>query len=118
MAASLTLQLQYAYTSGSDILNQVSQRVVSAPASDARIDVNVASSTGDATLDTTLVPSIGYVVIVNNDATDSILLGSNGTLYDTKIKAGGFYAGFWNSAAIHYKSSANTPRLRVLVWSA
>ena len=118
MAASLTLQLQYGYTNGDDIQQQVTQRITSAPASSARIDVNIPTTTGDATLDTTLVASIGYVVIINLDATDAVVIGSNGALYDTKIKAGGFYAGFWNSAAIHYKSSANTPRLRVLVWSA
>lgn len=51
------------------------------------------------------------VVIFNLDPTNSVLVGSDGTLYPIAIPPLGWLDCFWNAAAIHAKGSAGTPEI-------
>lgn len=52
------------------------------------------------------VSSIGYVALKNLDTTNSILIGSDGTLYPFILRANGGWAIVeWNAAAIHAKAN-------------
>lgn len=52
------------------------------------------------------VSSIGYVALKNLDATNSIQVGSDGTLYPILLRANGGWAIMeWNAAAIHAKAN-------------
>jgi hypothetical protein len=52
------------------------------------------------------VSSIGYVALKNLDATNSIIIGSDGTLYPIILRANGGWAIVdWNAAAIHAKAN-------------
>ena len=118
MAASLKISLQFGFTNGLDSQPSQNISISDAPAASARIDDIVGATTADATLGTTLVSTIGWVVLVNLDNTNSVLVGANGTDYPILISPGQAFAAKWNAAAIHYKASAGTPNVRALVWSA
>lgn len=52
------------------------------------------------------VSSIGYVALKNLDATNSIIVGSDGTLYPIILRPNGGWAIVeWNAAAIHAKAN-------------
>lgn len=52
------------------------------------------------------ISSIGYVFLKNLDATNSIQIGSDGTLYPILLRANGGWAIMeWNAAAIHAKAN-------------
>lgn len=71
--------------------------------------------TSDETLALGDISTIGLVAMKNLDATNYILLGSDGTNYPIKLKPGEPFFGRWNGAAIHAKSNTASCRLHSLI---
>lgn len=75
-------------------------------------------TTGDLTLGLGDISTIGFVMFRNLDATNSIVIGSDGTLFPIKVTAGRSSGPIeWNAAAIHAKASAGTPKLQARIFS-
>jgi hypothetical protein len=66
-------------------------------------------STTDYNFDKGNVVTIGRVFIRNLDATNSVIIGADGTNYPIKVKPLSFGDFEWNAAAVHGKSVAGTP---------
>lgn len=64
-----------------------------------------AIGTSDEVLPLGDVATIGYVMLKNLDATNYILVGSDGTLYPIRLKPGEVALMRWNEAAIHAKAN-------------
>jgi hypothetical protein len=72
---------------------------------------SIATSTSDLTLNKGNVGTIGYCVFHNQDATNNITIGSDGTLFNLMLKPTEWSVVRWNATAIHVKASTSTPLL-------
>ena len=72
---------------------------------------SIGLTTVDATLNKGNVGTYGYVYFKNQDATNNIQIGSDGTLFPLMLKPGEFSICRWNAAAIHAKAAVGTPIL-------
>src|ERR1043166_6864209 len=99
---SLKTVLTYSKNNASVARSISSQFVVSAsPLSQGVQNI----PTTDATLDLNAIGTIGYVYVRNLDATNYIIIGSDGSAYPLKLKAGEWAVFRWNAAAIHVKAN-------------
>lgn len=64
-----------------------------------------AIGTSDETLNLGDISTIGYCLFRNLDPTNYVSIGSDGTLYPIKLKAGEVAMVRWNAAAIHAKAN-------------
>ena len=74
----------------------------------------VTLSTSNTALSKGNISSIGYVFFKNLDATNNILIGSDGTTYPMMLKPGEYAFFRWNlaGALLQAKASAGTPVLQ------
>jgi hypothetical protein len=72
---------------------------------------SIGLTTGDTTLIKGNITTYGYVYFKNQDATNNIQIGSDGTLFPLMLKPGEFGVVRWNAAAIHAKATVGTPIL-------
>jgi hypothetical protein len=72
---------------------------------------SIGLTTGDTTLNKGNIGTYGYVYFKNQDATNNIQIGSDGTLFPLLLKPTEFAVVRWNAAAIHAKASVGTPIL-------
>lgn len=75
----------------------------------------ISLATTDETLALGDVATIGYCLFHNLDATNYISIGSDGTLYPLKLKAGEWAIARWNAAAIHAKSNSSACNFEYVV---
>lgn len=75
----------------------------------------ISVGTGDESLALGDISTIGWVYARNLDATNYILLSADGTLYNIKMKAGEFFLGRWNGAAIHAKANTGACNMKYLI---
>jgi hypothetical protein len=72
-------------------------------------------STTDATLSKGNIGTIGRFYFKNLDITNTIQISDDGSVYALALKPGEDAKGRWNTAAIHAKASAGTPKLYYLL---
>jgi hypothetical protein len=75
----------------------------------------VTLSTTDATLSKGNIVTIGRFYFKNIDPTNTILISDDGVVYALSLKPGEDAKGRWNTAAVHAKASAGTPKLYYLL---
>jgi hypothetical protein len=75
----------------------------------------VTLSTTDATLSKGNIVTIGRFYFKNLDPTNTILISDDGVVYALSLKPGEDAKGRWNTAAVHAKASAGTPKLYYLL---
>ena len=71
--------------------------------------------TTDETLDLGDIGTIGVVVLTNQDATNYILIGPDGSSYPIRLKPGEGFPFRWNGAAIHAKANSAPCDLEQLI---
>jgi hypothetical protein len=76
---------------------------------------SIATSITDSTLNKGNVATIGYCVFHNQDTTNNVTIGSDGTLFNLMLKPAEWSVVRWNAAAIHVKAAASTPILEYWV---
>lgn len=74
-----------------------------------------AVTTSDTVLPLGDVGTVGYLMIRNLDATNFVTLGTDGTNYGLKLKAGEFMLVRWNAAAIHAKADTATCEVELTI---
>lgn len=94
----------------------VSKSANVSPEDTAIIEQIVAIDTSDTVIDLGAVAAPGWVMLVNQDPTNFVIVGSDGTLYPIKIGPGQS-AGpmLWNEAAVHAKADTAACNLAVLI---
>lgn len=75
----------------------------------------ISVGTSDESLALGDISTIGWVYFRNLDATNFISIGSDGTLYPIKLKAGEFALMRWNAAAIHVKANTGACNFKYLL---
>lgn len=106
MASELQLQGSGSFSKGGASFSVNFATSLFDVAGSAGIQQSVAIGITDESLVLGDVSSIGYVFLKNLDTTNSIQIGSDGTLYPVILRApGGWAIMEWNAAAIHAKAS-------------
>lgn len=75
----------------------------------------ISVGTSDESLALGDISTIGWVYFKNLDPTNYISVGSDGTLYPIKLKAGEFALMRWNAAAIHAKANTGACNFEYLL---
>lgn len=75
----------------------------------------ISVGTSDESLALGDISTIGWVYFKNLDGTNYISIGSDGTLYPIKLKAGEFALMRWNAAAIHAKANTGACNFEYLL---
>jgi hypothetical protein len=70
---------------------------------------NMPLSTGDLNVSKGNIGTIGFFLFRNKDVTNTIQIGSDGTLFPLQLLPGEVAIGRWNAAAVHAKAVAGTP---------
>ncbi len=71
----------------------------------------ISVGTGDESLALGDVATPGWLFVWNHDATNYITMGSDGSVYPIKLKAGEWGLFRWNGAAIHAKANTAACKL-------
>jgi hypothetical protein len=72
---------------------------------------SIGLSTADLTLNKGNIGTYGYIYFRNQDNTNNVQIGSDGTLFGQMLKPGEAAVVRWNAAAVHAKSVAGAPIL-------
>lgn len=115
MAAELRITLPtISYLKGAITINvvpPVNPLLVDVAGENSMNDV-VTLSTSNLSLSKGNITTIGYVFLKNLDATNLVLIGSDGTTYPYQLKAGEYAFFRWNLTAVQVKAGAGTPILQ------
>lgn len=117
MAGELRFQGSIDFAKGGAAIAKAFQAAVFDVAGASYIQNSIAVGTSDETLALGDVSTIGWVYMKNNDATNYITAGGDGTLYNLKLKPGEPFFGRWNGAAIHVKANTAPCNFEYLVIS-
>lgn len=105
MANELQVAGSISFSKSSASLSKVFSNTYFTVSGTAGISNVISVGTGDESLALGDISTIGWVFFRNLDATNYISIGSDGTLYPIKLKAGEFALMRWNAAAIHAKAN-------------
>lgn len=113
-ANEATVQVQFVFAkNGARIERQLSDQItVTGAAMQAGV---ISVGTSDETVAKGDVGTIGVVYVHNMDATNYISVGSDGTNYPLKIKAGEVQVFRWNATDIHVKANTAACRLEFIL---
>lgn len=75
----------------------------------------ISVGTSDESLALGDISTIGWIYLKNMDSTNYISVGSDGTLYPIKLKAGEFCLCRWNAAAIHAKANTGACNMEYIL---
>jgi hypothetical protein len=105
MANEVTVSGSLVFTANGQNLSLVAGGVAYSP-TEVEAAAGIATvGTSDETLALGDISAPGWVIIKNLDATNFVLLGSDGTSYPIKILPGQTVGPvFWNAAAVHVKA--------------
>lgn len=118
MAHSLASTFSVALTTTNGAARSLSLSKTTVPTGGDYVSGTVATSTSDGTIALGAVGTPGTVNVINRDATNSIDIGSDGTLYPIRLAPGVGASIPWNAAAVHHKSTAATPVLEYFITEA
>lgn len=105
MASELQVQGQLSFSKSGAALSRVFPSTYFDVSGTAGVANIISVGTSDESLALGDISTIGWVYFKNLDATNYISVGSDGTLYPIKLKAGEFALMRWNAAAIHVKAN-------------
>lgn len=115
MANELQISLNgsYAKNGATDLFNAAAQVTVTSN----YISSGIASvGTVDETISLGDVSTVGFIFLKNLDDTNFVEIGSDGSSYPLKLKAGEALLTRWNAAAIHAKADTATVNLQYKIY--
>lgn len=105
MSSELAFQGQISFSKGGASIAKTFPNTLFDVSGTAAVQNEISVGTVDETLALGDISTIGWVYAKNLDATNYILLGADGTLYNNKLKPGEAMFVRWNGAAIHAKAN-------------
>lgn len=105
MAQELQIQGQLAFSKAGAALSTIFTNAYFDVSGSVGIKNEISVGTSDETLALGDISTIGWVYMKNLDATNYILAGADGTLYNNKMKPLEPMFVRWNGAAIHVKAN-------------
>lgn len=105
MANELTITASLTWANSARLVNRPITKQVTVTGTKPIGGLIQTIGTVDETIALVDVGTVGYLLVVNQDGTNYVELGSDGSVYPIKLKAGEFCLLRWNGAAIHAKAN-------------
>lgn len=115
MPSELQVQGSIAFTKSGALISRTFASTYFDVSGTAGVQNVISVGTSDESLALGDISTIGWIYLKNMDATNYISVGSDGTLYPIKLKAGEFFLGRWNAAAIHAKANTGACNMEYIL---
>ena len=114
MANELSLAFSLAFSKSSSTINQ-NEAIQVTVTGTKYVKINQSIPTSDTTLTLGAVGTPGFLMVKNTDATNYVELGTDGSAWPLKLKAGEVAMMRWNAAAVHAKANTGACIIEYLI---